>query len=394
VSGARDGALVRLPRSIGVCSREANGTTSLAGGDRMLAEILERRRLPQLDGLRIFGCAGVIVVHAGLPAPGGDVMWFFVLSGFLFAWIFTGYWSRSPDSISLRAYFWRRCCRILPAAYGAILFTLAGKALLHMPIDLHHAASAAFYYANYYNALHGHPASGFGHFWALSLEEQFYLVWPLAFVWFMRWGRGKTDKLIVFLVVAVVAVCAWRSFAYLGLRLGQAWVYNAFDCRFDCLAIGCLAGLLVRRPSVAGLVDRLSASPVSPLVTLVSVGVLLRLGETFSYTLSYTAVSSLIALFMLQVVCLHRSRWWAWLDNRVLAYFGSKLSYSMYLYHAWGLSLGHKLAPDSRLLQLVIAFPVTIGLAVASYYVVEKPFLRVRDRWFNTKVVLSRAEAA
>jgi peptidoglycan/LPS O-acetylase OafA/YrhL len=362
----------------------------------VLTEILGRKRLPQLDGLRFFACAAVIVYHGGLPVPAGDgVMYFFVLSGFLFAWMFTAYWERKPDSISLRDYYWKRSCRILPAAYGAIAFTLAARHLLKFPISLSHATAAGFYYANYYNALHDHPGwTGFAHYWSLSVEEQFYLMWPICFIFFMRWGGGRTGKLTTFLAVAMVAVCAWRSYAYASLGLGSAYVYNAFDCRFDSLAIGCLAGVLVRRPTIAGLVDKLSAHPASPLITMVGIGLLLRLGETFNYTVGFSLMSLLMALFMLQVICLHRSRWWSWLDNRVLTYLGGALSYSMYLYHGWGLGAARQLAPGSVTLQVILAFPVTIALAAGSYHLVEKPFLWIRDRRVNRKKGLERIVAA
>ncbi len=359
----------------------------------MLTEILARKRLPQLDGLRFIACAMVIVYHGGFPMPAGDgVMYFFVLSGFLFAWLFTAQWERRPDSISLRDYYWKRSCRILPAAYGAILFTLLARRVLKIHFDVPHALSAAFYYANYYNALNGHPgASGLAHYWSLAVEEQFYFVWPLCFIFFMRRGRGSTNQLVAFLVVAVVVVCAWRSYAHLVLGLSAAYTYNAFDCRFDSLAIGCLAGALVRRASVARFVEKLSGHPVAPAVTLAAIGGLLRLGSWFEHSIGFTIISVLIALLMMQLMVQYRSPWWSWLDSRPMRYLGGTLSYSMYLYHEWGLGAGHKLG--GGILMLLVGFPASIGLAAASHYIVEKPFLWIRD-WRTDHVWTRRAASS
>lgn len=208
--------------------------------------LLARSHLPALDGLRAIAVFVVITYHFGFPAVPGDlgVSAFFVLSGFLITWLLLKEYRAARD-ISLRRFYLRRVLRIFPAYY---VFLAASYALdrLHgvaWPRGL--SLSGLFYLVNYYNATHGHPVTRIAHAWSLGVEEQFYLLWPLLLlVLLRRWDRRAPA--IVTATIALVAL--WRSWLYLGAHAGAAYVYNAFDARFDNLLVGCLLALCAERP--------------------------------------------------------------------------------------------------------------------------------------------------
>jgi len=141
-----------------------------------LQNVFAQKHLPALDGLRFVAVLMVLFDHGGINHLGGDgVTYFFVLSGFLFSWLLCRQWERNK-SISFRRFYFRRTCRIVPACYCCLIFTIAAKNILGLPVDYAHAVSAFTYTANYYNAFYNHPPTGFSFFWSLAVEEQFYLV--------------------------------------------------------------------------------------------------------------------------------------------------------------------------------------------------------------------------
>ena len=145
---------------------------------------------PDIEGLRAIAVVAVLAFHAGVPGfeggfVGVDV--FFVISGFLI----TGQMLRDVDGTGLRFrdFYARRARRLLPAATLVIVATLIGSALFLSPLQQAStgadARAATLFYSNMrfageatdYFAAAQNP-SPYQHFWSLSVEEQFYLVWP------------------------------------------------------------------------------------------------------------------------------------------------------------------------------------------------------------------------
>lgn len=343
--------------------------------------VFDRSRLPTLDGLRFLALTQVVLYHANLPGvPGDGVTFFFVLSGFLFAWLLEREFGRT-GTVSLRRFYWRRAVRILPACYVAIVVTILGMQWLGLAVDYRHALSAALFSANYYNAFHDHPPTGFSSYWSLAVEEQFYLVWPLLFLWLRRRSRRA---LLLFLSVSIVAVSGWRSWLYLHDHVGTAYIYNAFETRFDCLAVGCLAGLLAGMERVRGWIRFCCRSAFAPLVVVTILLGFEHLGDAWHFSAGLTIDSILMAVMLLQMIQLGEHPLWSWLDSRPLAWLGT-LTYSGYLYHHWGLSAGHYLPWNSPVPEALAGLAATMLLAAASYFVVERPFLALKSRMAQSR---------
>ena len=233
----------------------------------MSVSVPRAKHLPALDGLRAVAVFVVISYHAGLMKgiPGDlGVTLFFVLSGFLITWLLLREFA-ATGSISIRSFYARRALRIFPAYYVFILFSLAVDTALGHRWSRGLIAVAFTYLVNYYNAFNGHPITSIAHAWSLAVEEQFYLLWPLACLSLLRRSRASAARAVALVIVATVA---WRSVLYLLLHAPASYVYNAFDTRCDSLAIGCLIALSLESHWFRAMQRRIQASALLPLVTL------------------------------------------------------------------------------------------------------------------------------
>ncbi len=347
--------------------------------DRRLSELLRHRHLPGLDGLRAISVFVVIVYHFGIDAVPGDlgVSGFFVLSGFLITWLLLRELQHS-GTISLRQFYARRFLRIFPAYYAFLAASFLYDRLRgdFWPHGL--GWSGLFYFVNYFNATHGHPNSSVAHAWSLSIEEQFYLLWPIGLLLLSRAGRSWLAPALVAVIAAVVA---WRSFLFLHVHIGVAYLYNAFDTRFDNLAVGCLLAVCADREWLARLASRLSASALLPLLT-VALLIWSRVGtsDQYHYTLGYTVDALLMATFILQILLLADTPVWRWLEHPVVRYLGT-ISYPLYLWHEWGRALGTHFPAGGRVGQFSAGVIASIILASGSYFVIERPFLKLKNRF-------------
>jgi peptidoglycan/LPS O-acetylase OafA/YrhL len=98
------------------------------------------------------------------------------------------------------------------------------------------------------------------------------------------------------------------------------------------------------------------------------------------HLVGFTLYSCLVAVLIVQMLQLRHSLLWQWLDYRPVRFLGT-ISYPIYLYHIWGLGLGRWLTMLTPLGQVVAGTLFTLGGAVASYYFVERPFLRLKVRF-------------
>jgi peptidoglycan/LPS O-acetylase OafA/YrhL len=342
-----------------------------------LDEVMAGRHLPALDGLRWVAVLVVMVYHFGWKAVPGDlgVSGFFVLSGFLITWLLLREHERT-GTVSLKGFYLRRTLRIFPAYYVFVALCVAidlarGDARVR-PVIL----PALTYTVNYFNAFNGHPSNSMAHAWSLAVEEQFYLLWPFLFLLAIRAGRRGVGRVLVGIIGAVLL---WRAWLYLGGHAGEAYVYNAFDTRFDNLAVGCLLAVLLTTPSVVRRVATLPMPAWSPLVT-VALLVTSRalISDRWHYSVGFTVDAVLFAVLITQLLALHLHPAWRWLDRPAIKYLGL-LSYPLYLYHGYGIGLARRV-PVAEPLQLVLGIAASVAIAAGSYHLVEQRFLRLKER--------------
>ncbi|TYC62731.1 acyltransferase [Marinobacter sp. BW6] len=351
-----------------------------------LDSVLASRKLPGLDGFRMIAVMAVVLAHSGVGSffsARHGVAGFFVLSGFLITWLLLKEYEKA-GRISLRDFYMRRSLRIFPAYY-AFLFASISWDLFRGNDDIKEVIlPGLFYLMNYHNALEGHSSSSLAHLWSLAIEEQFYLLWPMVFMFLIKRGR---NFVIGFLFIVSLMVMAWRTYSFSILDFGTSYAYNAFDTRFDNLAIGCAMAFLLEKRRCLEFADRVSSQFWMPLITLGLLTVSRQVpGSDYAYGPAFTLDALLLAVLLIQLMRLSQGRFWGWLNHPVAVYLGL-ISYPIYLWHMWGIQAGNKLNFLPESLQLIAGIFISCALAALSYHLLEKRFLSLKHKYEKARGV-------
>ena len=348
------------------------------GRQTTIKDILASAHLPALDGLRAMAVTVVIVYHLGFEAIPGDigVSAFFVLSGFLISWLLLQEIERT-GRISFRQFYARRALRIVPAYYVFLVLVYVQEHLRGYEWDPWLTISGFGYFVNYYNGTHGHPNTAIAHAWSLSVEQQFYVLWPILLNLLMRKGTRVVACALAGIIACVVGI---RSLMYFGFAVDHSYLYNAFETRFDSIAVGCLVAIVSNQRRFVMLATVLSKSALSPAITLLLLCYSRIWGAAdYHYSVGFTIDSLLLALFMVQLLILSRQPAWHWLDHPAMVYLG-KISYSLYLYHVLAMGIASRLAPHQVGAKVMVSLVLCVLMASCSYWFIELPFLRLKHR--------------
>jgi len=355
----------------------------LESGDESGTAPGDRKFRPDVEGLRALAILLVVLFHADVPRVTGGFIGvdvFFVISGF----VITGLLLRehaSSGRTRLAAFYGRRSRRILPAATVVIIVTVLASyhwlGFLTGDDTARVARTASLFYANFHFIAAGTdylasqaPPSALQNFWSLSVEEQFYVVYPTLFiVAAICWKRVDIRvKLAALLLVSIAVSFAWS------VHQTQASPVSAFFSPFTRaweLALGSLV-------AVASLQLRKIPPIAAAVMTWVGLGGILTAAFVYSSTTPYPGTAVALPVMSTALVIaggtanpsmgaelLLRFRPFQWLG---------KLSYSLYLWH-WPILIiaaqhvGHPLSVEDNLLWMLVA----LALSIASYFIVENP---------------------
>ena len=317
-----------------------------------------------LDGLR--GVAVLLVVachvldtwHVRFHALGAaGVCVFFTLSGFLITSLLVEE-RRSRGSVALGRFFRNRALRLFPAL-AVVAFAVTTYEVLTGTATLGMVAPVALYVANWATVL-GQPLGYLGHAWSLSIEEQFYLVWPLVLVVAWRWRHGA----LVAAVGGIVASTVLR-FALWDGDTGTRVHYGS-DTQAGCLLVGCLLALAAHRGLPTVRWRWVAPAGVVALVALALVD------SDYATAVLVPTVVPLLTAAMIWAAC---SVSGGVLGLRPLRYVGQR-SYGWYLWHFPLVMIVHSVT--SSLTASVLAALASLGVAELSWRWVEQPFLRLK----------------
>ena len=346
---------------------------------------------PELDGLRFFAFLAVFVhhafpqeaapyVHLGLSttvaewsaalvqAGGYGVSLFFLLSSYLITELLLRE-QASGGRIAVGKFYARRALRIWPLYFLFVtLVILLGPRLVgEEPLSWRYIAGYFTFTGNWTVAALGYPSSVTAPLWSISIEEQFYLVWPLLVIW-----ATVTRLRMLSCALLVLAVLVRLGLTATGARHPALWC-NTF-AQLDPIAFGALVACSFR-----GAAPQLGAVQRALLAFL---GVALLgcsarwLGlDGWGANLAFPLLTTASLFVLVAAVGAGRT-----LSNPVLVYLG-RISYGLYVLHVLAIKI-----TDARLRvplglsqgrAIVVSLALTILLAALSYALVEKPFLRL-----------------
>lgn len=337
------------------------------------------RRIPSLDGLRALSIGLVCLAHFtySYRAPlrhhaildyyaHYGVLIFFLVSGFLITTLLMAERERT-GGINVKLFYVRRAYRILPVAYAYLVVVTI---VFHNSLTHGDLAIAYSYTSSYYES---HLPWVLSHLWSLSVEEQFYLIWPLAMAFSVTLARR-----FAWLTIALAPVFHLLLIK-VGLRQGAPYFFPSVA---DSLAAGCLLALFQPEFRRYRSFFRWRGFPLLWAMTL-SIPLLHRYLPIvlrywgFPHLAQASGLLLLTVFNLAMVLCIQNSivappRV---LNTAVVVWIGA-LSYSLYL---WQMPFSD---PDVR--SWATTFPQNLVLAllaaVISFYLVEQPALRIRAR--------------
>ena len=337
--------------------------------------------LPTLDGWRAVAIVGVLICHGVYPlvqsnvhladlairgAVGVDI--FFALSGFLICSRLIQEESRK-GFISLRNFYIRRCCRILPPYFAYVVFVAILSAAGYLALNRVEWLSSIFFCRNYLPpwAL-SNDRWYLAHFWSLSVEEQFYLMWPGALVVF-GCARARWLALIVALPVAV-----WRVLPY---GVNHPWL----DPHWDKLLLGAALAIVLSDHENRERFRRwMKPWLFVSLTVIAALGIVKKLpisggwmGFIFPVLLAATTLNPSWPVSRL-------------LESAPLRWVG-RLSYSLYIWQQFFLLGSH--GTYFGIQSFPLNFVAVFLCASASYYAIERPMIAFGHRITTSRRVFA-----
>lgn len=325
-----------------------------------------------LDGLRAFAILPVLLFHAGLPGFSGGFVGvdvFFVLSGYFMATIILKELDRG--SFSFRQFYMRRIRRILPALFTMITVTAAAAYFLLMPQELEYFADSVKAAALFISNVLFERESGYFdlaaeakpllHTWSLSIEEQFYIIFPLALFAAHRFAR--TRLLPIFLAVALASFVAssWEVFH------APTKAFYLLHFRIWELLAGSLIAFLPRRDHSPRISMAMAMTGIAGILTPVFL---------YSAETPFPGIHAALPVASAALIIHARSR--SGLPALLLTNWAAvgigRISYSLYLWH-WPIIVffryftGHDLTIPESLVVIGLSF----GVAYLSWRFVEQP---------------------
>lgn len=399
-------------------------------------------RFPPIDGLRALAALLVVIAHflggaVDVLSPdvyavlqrfpfytngifGVDI--FFAISGFLITRIIV----INADAQNFFAWFYfRRALRILPVAFAGICLAVFLGSAFGYPFTPSGVAMVAFSFGNLKQlAALTDPGvlelkGSLAHYWTLAVEEQFYFIWPLLFVW-LRPIRTRV-WLIASIILMSIGVRTWLHLFWPAADL-HGFAHLSTVARLDSLAIGALAALaslklpqtsltraaaicLCLCPAVLLFRHGLSVSIVEGVVTagFVALAVIVARGGVYPAAVSCAflvvlfqldqpgpithAVAGAASAALILLLLGSQSIWNRVLSSPPMRFIG-RISYGLYVYHAILFDFSPDIVAllpeafrpsgwDFIILRLVIVFAV----AAASWYLIEAPILSMKVRY-------------
>ncbi|HKO62277.1 MAG TPA: acyltransferase [Pyrinomonadaceae bacterium] len=365
--------------------------------DRVVADVRSKRFYhPEIDVLRFFAFFIVFIHHTfpsnaqtyldyGLsPAlahlassvvlSGGlGVDIFLVLSSYLITELFIRE-SAEYGRVNVRAFYFRRALRIWPLYYGflALLILTPGSAGGYL--DLKYTLTFLLFAGNWACAWWGYPPSAAAPLWSVSIEEQFYLLWPLVI-------NAFGIKRIVQVSVAMLFIAFGARLVLIIADTKPPGIWCNTFARLDPIACGALLAVSLRgaAPSIRKNKRVIMCLAGATLFVVVS-GFTRTAGWSSLIFFPAVAVGSVLIFLSCLSATMIKNRW-----SAALIYLG-RISYGLYVFHLLALTIAARWSsfsnePTRLAAKFLLGAILTLLFAVVSYEVFEKYFLRLKEKY-------------
>lgn len=342
-------------------------------------------RIPSLDGLRALSIALVVVGHAYQGATNLNVhtpIWlvvgnaglgveiFFVISGFLITSLLLKEYQKF-GTISLKNFYIRRIFRIIPALW-VFLVTIALLKITGILQGVNFKSLlAAFTFTTNYSPWA--DSNALSHTWSLSVEEQFYILWPASLLWILnRFNRHGAIRFTLFLII--IAPIARLITHYIGNPFFAGHIYYMLHTRMDALMFGCLLALVLdtKHFKLCYALTRKLVGWAAFFIFIVSPLLSAKLGGAYLYTIGYSLEGACISMIIIWMVNNEKSLIGIIFNSPPFIRLGV-VSYGLYLWQELMLKTGI-VSPR----QMIFAALASYLVAEISYALVEKPALNAR----------------
>ncbi|WP_405410817.1 acyltransferase family protein [Maribacter sp. Asnod1-A12] len=346
---------------------------------------------PSLDGLRGIAVICVLLVHASYGKISGGFLGvdlFFVLSGYLITAIllkeFTLY-----DNISYFNFYIKRFLRLLPPLLVCIILYSIYQFFIvstdnENPLLI--VLSSLFYFVN---IVHKSYLGPLVHLWSLSVEEHFYLFWPILMAGLIF--KFPKKKQITFITIFILIITAFRIWVYHTnsiepMRFGIFSIdsYRFTLCRIDAIMIGGLAAIALSKNNTSFNINIQPNCGLLILLTLLGFLVLFLDVDNLVWRYGGFIATNLLALAIIIFAIKNPNN--KILGNSILLWFGQR-SYGIYVYHYIIFLAMEPLRVSGSILNLILVtilrLLVSLLFAEISYRLMEKPILKLKNRFQN-----------
>nr|WP_320165605.1 acyltransferase [uncultured Methylophaga sp.] len=269
--------------------------------------------------------------------------------------------------LSLKGFYIRRFFRIIPPLAVFCLTTLILGVSNIIPVSISEWLGGLLFFSNLVD-----KNWFMGHLWSLSVEEHFYLIWPIIFI------LTPKNKLPSFIIISVILLSVWRIIAWkFQLYSSPAIFWGRSDIQFDGLLWGCFFAVM-RRHANTTIINYFSSNIVFMVTFMLFVLTLMEWSGDYKVKMFiYSFQSLLIALMIFYTSNAQKNILTSTLEIKLLRWIG-RLSYSIYLWQQLFFVPNTDLISSMTLVQ---SFPlnliVVIMIATFSYYVIERKFIRL-----------------
>lgn len=346
-----------------------------------LSEAILQKKYPSLDGLRGISIIMVVMAHLRLSeddfstavfnGPMG-VNIFFVISGFLITTLCLKEINLTGN-LSLQKFYLRRILRILPVAYLYIVVILILNFFFDLKVNYIQFLGATFFIMNFSYFRRNHFTPMTGHYWSLSVEEQFYILFPFV----LKKDRKIFSGLILFIVFILPLLCLLQEF-YKPLNQGVFYAFSHYFIKFQAIAVGCMFSIFAFSSVMSSnwiLTYKLAGNLIAIFLVFY-----LRYDDFYSIKAVYInlIISILTGYIILSNIVPGGDLIYKFLNTKFLSFIGI-LSYSIYIWQQIFTS------NDPRLPAYMVLFPYNlIFIAIVpclSYFLYEKYFLSLKEKF-------------